>query len=215
MSSCVLSDEKILKEIKEGHIVIEPFNEKNLNNCSYNVTLSEYFFREVDNKEPFNPWQENNIAKHWQIGEVEVSDSTGDKFIRLAPSETILIATNEFIGGKDHITTMVKGRSSCGRSLLSVCAGAGWGDVGYINRWTLMVTSLSRFADLIIPVGSSIAQIVFLETGQPRSYYQGKYQGKENSIQELKKSWSPRMMLPQFYKENEKAELNTIQHQIK
>lgn len=223
----VYSDERILKEKEDGHIIIEPFSEKQLNNCSYNVTLSEYFFREVTPQyiekrgkfvETFlNPWCERHVAQRWQQGEVDVADEEnwkklglklGDKYISLKPFETILVATQEFIGGREHITTMVKGRSSGARSFLSVCGGAGWGDVGYINRWTLMVTNMSRFSDIILPVGCSIAQIVFLECGRPRSSYEGKYQSDvdpnksvEELLQVLEEKWSPAMMLPQLYKE--------------
>lgn len=218
-TTCVFADQQILKEIQEGHIIIEPFNPKNLNNCSYNVTLSCHFFREKlpQDKESktLNPWQEKDIARCWELGHVEVANSSnhkdlglelGQEYISLAPFETILIATQEFIGGCEHITTMAKGRSSSGRSLLNVCAGTGWGDIGYVNRWTLMVTSVSRFANVILPVGSSIAQIIFLETGYTQKTYAGKYQGGVSTdpkalVEELKRTWSPAMMLPQLYKE--------------
>ena len=222
-SVAVYSDGRILKEmhVNHEHIVIEPFSESQLNNCSYNVTLSEYFFRE--NNKPkfdpifFNPWSERHVAKRWVSAEVNVATEAdaerlalkpGDKYIPLAPFETILVATQEIIGGRGHITAMVKARSSTSRSLLSVCNGAGWGDVGYINRWTLMVTNLSRFAHVILPVGCSIAQIVFLECGYPNNPYKGKYQDTNNPdmkaedlVKELKEKWTPAMMLPQLYKE--------------
>jgi hypothetical protein len=33
------------------------------------------------------------------------------------------------------VTTMMKARSSLGRNFIEICKCAGWGDVGYINRW--------------------------------------------------------------------------------
>lgn len=219
-TTCVFADQQILKEIQEGHIIIEPFNPKNLNNCSYNVTLSNHFFREkrpsAEGLVTFNPWQEQHVARHWELGKVNVVGDfnarqlglePGQEYITLAPFETILIATQEFIGGCEHITTMAKGRSSSGRSLLNVCAGTGWGDVGYVNRWTLMVTSVSRYAHIVLPIGSSIAQIIFLETGYTQKTYAGKYQGTgvtsdpKALVEELKRTWTPAMMLPQLYKE--------------
>lgn len=226
-TAAVYSDKQILKEIKDGHIIIEPYNESQLNNCSYNIAVSEYFFREkrppfnklkrTPEKILFNPWNESHVAKRWEQGTVEVANEenaaelslkVGDKYILLAPFETILVATIEFTGGREHITAEIRGRSSGGRSLISVCGGAGWGDVGYINRWTLMVTNLSRFAHLVLPVGCSIAQIIFLECGHPRKSYQGKYQsGVDHNkdvdvlLAEIKEKWSPAMMLPQLFKE--------------
>jgi len=221
MSSPILSDRRILEEKQENHVIIEPYSESQLNNCSYNVTLSEYFFREKRNpfvKEVFfNPWIEEQVAERWEPGVVNVANEwdanklglkVGEKYIPLAPLETILVATQEFIGGREHITTMIKGRSSAGRAFLSVCGGAGWGDVGYVNRWTLMVTNLSRFANVILPVGCSIAQIIFLECGYPNKSYGGKYQSDigpnkdiNSFLTELKEKWSPAMMLPQLYRE--------------
>lgn len=225
-SSCVYNDRQILEEKEEGHIIIEPFSEEQLNPCSYNVSVSEHFFREImptnslnnSSKVTYlNPWCEQHVAKRWHLGTAEVATEQnakllglkpGDKYIPLAPFETILVATQEFIGSKLHMTCMIKGRSSIGRSFISVCGGAGWGDVGYVNRWTLMVTNLSRFAHVVLPIGCSIAQIIFLECGYPKKSYGGKYQPEltseqkpERLIQYLKEKWSPEMMLPQLYKE--------------
>lgn len=72
-----------------------------------------------------------------------------DEIIWVKPGETILAHTNEFIGttstlvyffdfvqgGKETVTTMMKARSSLGRNFIEVCKCAGWGDVGYVNRW--------------------------------------------------------------------------------
>lgn len=58
-----------------------------------------------------------------------------DRIIWITPGETILAHTNEFIGGCKSVTTMMKARSSLGRNFIEVCKCAGWGDVGYINRW--------------------------------------------------------------------------------
>ena len=38
----ILSDKKILEEIKKGSIVIKPFNIKNMGGNSYDVHLSKY-----------------------------------------------------------------------------------------------------------------------------------------------------------------------------
>jgi len=40
---------------------------------------------------------------------------------------------------------------------------AGWGDVGYINRWTMEITNNSRFYAIPLVVGRRIAQIVFFD----------------------------------------------------
>lgn len=128
-----------------------------------------------------------------------------DKVIMLRPGETILAHTNEFIGGKNHITTMMKARSSLGRSFIEVCKCAGWGDVGYINRWTMEITNNSKNYIIPLVVGRRIAQIIFFETGpiEGADYsVTGKYNpGK--TLTELKKKWKPEMMLPKLYSDRD------------
>jgi dCTP deaminase len=124
-----------------------------------------------------------------------------DKIILLAPGETILGHTQEFIGGRTHVTTMMKARSSLGRSFISVCKCAGWGDVGYTNRWTMEIQNTSARYYIPLVVGRRIAQIVFFETGPILGddySATGKYTSS-TKISVLKKSWKPEMMLPRLY----------------
>ena len=127
----VLSDVDILKERKVGHIVIEPFNQENLANGSYDVRLGENYYRGNSSMKILNPWNENQIKKYWrgpytadeadETNAEELGLNVGDKFIRIEPGELILTHTEEFIGGKDHIITMMKTRSSLMRSCICVC----------------------------------------------------------------------------------------------
>ncbi len=214
-----LSDKRILEEMKKGDIVITPFRKENLATSSYDVTLGEYFFAE---KKPahfqniFNIYEKDHADRVWgveakkaQIAKEVFKDykfefnniKPTDKVILLAPGETILAHTNEFIGGKRHITTMMKARSSLGRSFIEVCKCAGWGDVGYINRWTMEITNNSNHYYIPLVVGKRIAQIIFFETGEilEKDYsVSGKYQTTEN-IEILKKNWDPKSMLPKLY----------------
>ncbi len=124
-----------------------------------------------------------------------------DQIIIIGPGETILAHTNEFIGGVNHVTTMMKARSSIGRNFIEVCKCAGWGDVGYYNRWTMEITNNSRHYQIPLIVGKRIAQIVFFDTeGIMTSSYNadGKYQHK-SSLKELQENWSPMDMLPKLY----------------
>jgi dCTP deaminase len=214
-----LSDKKILDAMKEGSVVIEPFKRQNLSTSSYDVTLGEYFF--VEQHPPhfenlYNIYDKKHVERVWGTAPKRARsakevlknyrfDFTGiapeEKIILLAPGETVLAHTNEFIGGKDHITTMMKARSSLGRSFIEVCKCAGWGDVGYINRWTMEVTNNSTHYYIPLVVGRRIAQIIFFETGpilQNDYAKSGKYQSG-GSVTKLKKEWDPMMMLPRLY----------------
>lgn len=219
-----LSDRKILEEIKNGDIVIHPFNRENLATSSYDLTLGEYFFREQPSKynhSIYNIWSKSHMEHVWGADKVERAVpakiafekynfawdgiSPTDKVIMLKPGETILAHTNEFIGGRNHITTMMKARSSLGRSFIEVCKCAGWGDVGYINRWTMEITNNSKNYIIPLVVGRRIAQLIFFETGPivgPDYSETGKYNPGKN-LQELKKKWKPEMMLPMLYKDRD------------
>ena len=214
-----LSDKKILESMKEGSIIIEPFKKANLATSSYDVTLGEYFFPEQTPKHfenLYNVYDKKHIERVWGTKAKRAkpakeilakykfeydSIAPDDRIILLAPGETVLGHTQEFIGGRDHITTMMKARSSLGRSFIEVCKCAGWGDVGYINRWTMEITNNSTHYYIPLVVGRRIAQIIFFETGPIlKSDYAkgGKYQSS-GSVAQLKKNWRPTDMLPRLY----------------
>lgn len=214
-----LSDKQILAEMKKGDIVIEPFKRPNLATSSYDVTLGEYFF--VEQNPPhfgnlYNIYDKKQMERVWGTKPMRAKtaketlknyqfDFNGiapdDQIILLAPGETVLGHTQEFIGGKNHITTMMKARSSLGRNFIEVCKCAGWGDVGYTNRWTMEITNNSQHYYIPLVVGRRIAQIIFFETGPVlESDYTktGKYQSSQ-SLAQLKKGWKPEMMLPRLF----------------
>ena len=214
-----LSDKRILEEKKKGDIVISPFKQDNLNTSSYDVTLGEYFFREEshDGIHPvYNIYNKSHTDRVWGTQAERapkakdvfrgvdfewVGISPNDRVILMQPGETILAHTNEYIGGKNHITTQMQARSTIGRNFIEVCKCAGWGDVGYTNRWTMEITNNSRSQVIPLVVGRRIAQIVFLETGEilDRDYsVNGKYQ-TSNDLAVLKKNWKPADMLPKAY----------------
>lgn len=214
-----LSDRKILEHMKSGTVVIEPFDKQNLSTSSYDVTLGEWYFRESPPKaykNIYNPYSKSDTDHVWGTTPERAEKASqalahfnfeykgikpSDKVILLEPGETILAHTNEFIGGVNEVTTMMKARSSIGRNFIEVCKCAGWGDVGYINRWAMEITNNSRHYTIPLVVGRRVAQIVFFETGPiMKADYtsKGKYQ-TTTDVKKLKKSWKPEMMLPRLY----------------
>lgn len=125
--------------------------------------------------------------------------------ILLRPGERILAHTEEFIGIRAPGTTSMQTRSTIGRTGIATCFCAGWGDPGYINRWTMEINNLNEFEYLPLAHGQRVAQIVFSSTGPVENEYAnttGKYQTvSSDDLEGLKASWSPQQILPQQHKD--------------
>lgn len=218
------SDKRIIEAMESGDIIIEPFHKEQLNTSSYDLRLGKFFYREQQNTHRhnvYNIYQEDHTKRVWGISQQaqpakEVFEkyefewsrgiSPDDLIIYLQPGETILAHTQEFIGGLNHITTQMQARSSAGRNFIEVCKCAGWGDVGYVNRWTMEITNNSRYYAIPLVVGRRFCQMIFYETGEilANDYTQqdSKYSHATN-IEQLKKDWNPEMMLPKMWKDRE------------
>ena len=205
----VLSDRDIRREIKEGNIVLyDPDRDcsGNIQNCSVDITLGPYYYSNDKPIPIFNPWNAQHVHDYWgKVKEAHKANEVdakllglkeGERFILLQPGQTILGHTQEFIGGLNHITTMVRARSSMGRSNVTICRDAGWGDISFYSKWCLQITNNSS-SPVVLPVGARIGQIIFFYTGIPDSVYNGKYQ-TGNNLEEIVKSWDPSMMLPRL-----------------
>ncbi len=218
----LLSRDAILRHFKEGNIVIDPFNERKLRTTSYDVTLGEWFWREghpEGRATLHNLYDETSTKLVWQgphqaekardvserLGMSLINVRSDEKIILLRPGETVLAHTDEFIGGRNRVVSKMYARSSLGRNFIEVCKDAGWGDVGYFNRWTMEVTNNSQYFTIPLVVGRRIGQMVFYEVepikGAPdyvKDKDSGKYQ-RSQDVEELKKTWDPEMMIPRMH----------------
>lgn len=225
----LLSNAAILRHMKEGDIVIDPFKEELLNNVSYDVRLGPWFWRArvpVAGHRFFNPYSPAAVSEVWtgpfrakkaHEAVVEVgwllTGTHGilpdDELIILAPGEMILGHTFEFVGGLNVCTAHMQARSSAGRSMLNVCEDAGWGDVGYISRWTMEIRNKSPHYWIPLVAGKSYAQMVFSEVEAPLSgtdyRHTGRYQ-EGHTLEEIKKLWKPEDMLPKMHQDRIREE---------
>ena len=206
-----VSNKRVKDAMADGRIVIEPFNPSYLSTSSYDVCLGRYYYREQRpefDANVFNIYNQEHVKRIWgepqeamlvqrQSKFLSSGFQPSDRVILLAPGETILAHTEEFIGGRVDVTTMMKARSSLGRSFITVCKCAGWGDVGYINRWTMEITNVSAHYHIPLLAGERIAQIVFFDAPETEGDYAdvGNYQTTTN-IDELRAAWKPESMLP-------------------
>lgn len=222
----VLSDKEVIDSMTRGDIIISPFSLQNLNTSSYDVCLGNFYYEEqkpcltsrlmsfLPGGPIFNPYSKEDVTRVWgpkhkraRLAEDCLPRSiTGihpsDVIILIKPRTTILAHTEEFIGSVRHSTTMMKARSSFGRSFIEVCKCAGWGDVGYFSRWTMEITNNSNYYSIPLVVGRRIAQIAFLSVGPVLDNFvyskDGKYQ-TSSKLDEVVRDWHPSMMLPRLH----------------
>lgn len=220
-SHSLLSRDAILKHIKRRSVVIDPYNPDQLKTGSYDVKLGENYYRGLRHAVSYfyNPWGESSVRRYWgeplkaesgfelsqRLGYLPENVKPDDKIIVFSPGELILGHTEEFIGGRVIATSMMKARSSIGRNGFTVCKCAGWGDVGYINRWTMEIKNELPCNNFLI-VGEAVAQITLFEVDPVKGDYAlegGKYQ-RTTDMELLKKTWTPEQMLPKLWMDRQK-----------
>lgn len=218
----VYSNTQIKAAIKAGDIVFTPYQEAHIAGSSVDVTLGHYFYKQEfqpDNN-VYNPFDQKEVARYFKgpleaISHQEWCEKNNHApfanippehpIIVLQPHERILAHTHEFIGIKAPGTSTMQARSTWGRNGVAVCLDAGWGDPGYINRWTMEIYNMNQHESVVLPVGERIAQLVFYETGPVEQEYKklsGKYQtGFSDNLQDIIANWRPEQMLPKAYKD--------------
>jgi len=155
----VLSGQEILRQLGKN-IIIEPFNEANLNPNSYNLTLHNELlvYEEVvlDMRRP------NRVRRV----------TIPPQGLTLQPNQLYLGRTVERTETHNFVP-MIEGRSSIGRLGLFVHVTAGFGDVGFCGYWTLEMFAVQPVR--IYP-GVAICQIFYHDIRGPIVEYCAKYQ---------------------------------------
>lgn len=218
----VYSNKQIKAAIAEGHIVFYPYIAEHIAGSSVDVTLGNWYYRTERPSEGgfYNPFDKYSVDDYFsgalkaevhsdwakKHGRVPFENIPLDQaIIVLRPGERILAHTHEFIGIKAPGTSTMQARSTWGRNGIAVCLDAGWGDPGYINRWTMEIYNMNQHESVVLPVGERIAQLVFYETGEVDQEYKnlsGKYQpATADNLQSIVREWEPEQMLPRAYKD--------------
>lgn len=225
----VYSNTDIKAAINSGQLVFHPYVEGHINGSSLDVTLGQWYYKTERRNlgGVYNPFDPKAVERYFEGPfEAETHETWCEKhgrklfdgipadhpIIVLEPGERILAHTHEFVGVKGDATSTMQARSTWGRNGVAVCLDAGWGDPGYVNRWTMEIYNMNQRDSVILPVGERIAQIVFYTTGPVESEYHrlsGKYQDtKADDLKGLIKSWKPEQMLPRAYKDDRRKPLD-------
>lgn len=160
----ILSGQQIRARM-DSDIVIDPFDEENLNPNSYNLTLHDELlaYEEVV----------LDMRKANRVRRIEI------------PSDGLVLGPNQLYLGRTaertvthNLVPMIEGRSSVGRLGLFVHVTAGFGDVGFAGYWTLEMFAVQPVR--IYP-GVPICQIFYHEIrGDITEYVSDKYQNNRD-----------------------------------
>ena len=173
----VLADSSILQGISNGSIVIDPFNSKNVNPNSVDLTLDNVI-------KTYNSYEVMTFLdpkSHNSVTEIIIPE---EGYI-LSPGRLYLASTVEKAGSTVY-HSQLKGKSSLARLGIFIDCTASWGDTGFINNWTLEISVVHRVK--IYP-GMKICQIIFTEVKgevlvpynkKPDSKYNGDNRAKES-----------------------------------
>ena len=161
----ILSDTKILEEIKKKNIVIEPFRREKLGTNSYDVHLGKWLAVYEDTV--------LDAKKHNKIKTFEIS---AEGFV-LQPATLYLGVTEEYTETRNFVP-FLEGKSSIGRLGIDIHATAGKGDAGFCNNWTL---EISVKMPVKVYKGMPIGQLIYFEMdGQVGTPYDKKQSAKYN-----------------------------------
>lgn len=156
----ILSGQEIQARL-DRDIVIDPFDERNLNPNSYNLTLHDELMT---------------------YEEVVLDMRAANRVRRITiPPEGLVLSPNQLYLGRTiertethNLVPMIEGRSSIGRLGLFVHVTAGFGDVGFCGFWTLEMFAVQPVR---IYAGVPICQIFYHEiAGEFTEYASDKYQ---------------------------------------
>lgn len=173
----ILVDHEIRKEIGEGRLILEPYDDALIQPNSYDVRLSDRFsWHEAGEfaKKVIDPYESDSILE----GLVHVIDES----IVIEPGFFVLGATLEKICLPKNIVGQLTGKSSLARLGIMVHVTAGFIDAGFSHppaQITLEIVNVGN-RPVRLHAGMSIAQMVFTRTADCLVPYNEKPNAKYN-----------------------------------
>lgn len=172
-----LSDTDIKKGIKDGSIVIRPFDPTKLQPASYDVTLGNEF--EVTNRHLTSVIDPAHKI-YPETRTVKVKD--GEAFV-LHPGESVLGKQKEFIGVNENHLILLSGKSSLARAGLVVHNTAMLFNPCHYFYPTFELVNTNNVPMVLRP-GMTIAQLLFARLSSPvsRTYKEtGRFTAKNSN----------------------------------
>jgi dCTP deaminase len=172
----ILSGNKILECVQRGLIEVDPFDPKQINPVSYDLTLGDKYavylrtdVRALDSR------QHNDFDLY----------DVPSKGVTLMPGRGYLMHTRERVR-TDHFVPVLDGKSSIGRLFVQVHVTAGYGDPGFDGQYTLEVTCVHP---VVLYAGMRIAQMRFHTIEGEVMRYDGNYKGETSRGPVPSMSW--------------------------
>lgn len=190
----VLSDGSIKANVFDGQIIIDPFEERNVQPASYDLTLladgpvklqpvNYYTGRAINNTIDAFIELIATLSSGADIKDISTFDNLSDKLFKIrqenAPHGALqLLSTRERITVPAHFQGEIHGRSSLARKGVLIHISAGFIDPGFEGQITLECINVSPDPVDLMP-GDRVAQIVFQSLDRPaENPYSGRYQGQ-------------------------------------
>jgi dCTP deaminase len=173
----LLSDRNLRAELRDGRVVLDPFDDGMIQPSSVDVRLDRYFRVFENHRYPhIDPSVEQPDLTRM------VEPESDEPFI-LHPGEFVLASTYEVITLPDDIAGRLEGKSSLGRLGLLTHSTAGFIDPGFSGHVTLELSNVATLPIKLWP-GMKIGQLCLFRLESPAehpygsSVYGSRYQGQ-------------------------------------
>jgi len=164
----VLSHNEILNAIKEGDIVITPFDESAVGPASIDLTLGNSFRTFKENKDPIELTEATDYKELTELHTIK----EGETF-PIYPGQTVLSSTLENVKISDKYCALLEGRSRFARLGIFVHITASFMNPGINSHQVLEIYNSSNRCFLLKP-GVKLCQMIFMEM-KGKAVYQGQF----------------------------------------
>lgn len=192
----ILSGPEIRNQISDGNILIEPFDDAQINPASYDLRLGRDYATYVpkSHKHPntLGAVLQGPFLNCREPETLEIRRDTILDHLTLMPDTLYLMHTVERVRTRRFVP-IVDGKSSIGRLGVFVHVTAGYGDPGFDGQYTLEV--LVTYPTVVYP-GMRFAQIRFHTIQGEVEIYKGNYLGEFSQGPQPSRIWK------QFEKES-------------